>query len=253
MENHIGRPLYADPMTQDRSRLGYARVCVDVNVYSKFPQFIDIDQGYDEASGERRISRLQIEYQWIPSICSHCKIFGHLDSQCPKKPKIDPNNVEGSKKADEGDGFTKVKSKRGKAQDKGKEVSSSPRSIALDYASMTMAECLEFHTVTVPYDPKDVDAQIKNHFCALAEEDKDVPSPMESDGEVAEENYREILSDGDGSEGQISEPERVESVSSDGHHSKTRSQAKRDRKKMREQGEQKPGSASSDPISQECQ
>ncbi|XP_052177674.1 uncharacterized protein LOC127791741 [Diospyros lotus] len=251
MASQIGRPLYADPMTEDRSRLGYARVCVDVNVCSKFPKFIDIDQGYDEATGERRISRLPIEYQWIPSICSHCKVFGHSDSRCPKKPKTDPNNAEGSKEAGEGDGFTRVQSRKGKAQDKGKEASPSPRPIVPNYASMTMVECLEFHTVTVPYDPKDVDAHIKNQFCALAEEDKDVPSPMESDGEVAVETSRGKLSERDDSDDQILELERAGSVSSDGHQSKTRSQAKRDRKKMREQGEQgeqKPGSASSNPI-----
>ncbi|XP_052197386.1 uncharacterized protein LOC127804553 [Diospyros lotus] len=98
MASQIERPLYADPMTEDRSRFSYARVCVDVNVSSKFPKFIDIDQGYDEATGERRISRLQIEYQWIPSICSHCKVFAHSDSQCPKKPKPDPNYIEKPKR-----------------------------------------------------------------------------------------------------------------------------------------------------------
>ncbi|XP_052195955.1 uncharacterized protein LOC127803608 [Diospyros lotus] len=253
MASQIERPLYADPMTEDRSRLGYARVCVDVNVCSNFSKFIDIDQGYDEATGERRISRLPIEYQWIPSICSHCKVFGHSDSQCPKKPKVDPNNVEGSKKANKGDGFTKVQRKKGNAQDKGKEASPSARPIAPNYASMTMAECLEFHTVTVPYDPKDVDAHIKNQLCALAEEDQDVSSLMESDGEIVKENIRGKLRDRDDSEDQILELERNESVSLDGHQSKTRSQAKRDRKKMHEQGEQKPGSASSEPIPQECQ
>ncbi|XP_052201561.1 uncharacterized protein LOC127807600 [Diospyros lotus] len=171
MASQIGRPLYADPMTEDRSRLGFARVCVEVSASSKFPKYIDIDQGYDEATGERRISRLPIEYQWIPSICSHCKVFGHSDSRCPNKPRPDPNNVEVSKKVNEGDGFVRVQYKRGKVQDKGKEAISSSRTNPPDYASMTMAECLEFHTITVPYDPKDIDAQIKNQFCALAEED----------------------------------------------------------------------------------
>jgi len=253
MASHIGRPLYADPMTEDRSRLGYARVCVDVNASSKFPKYIDIDQGYDESTGERRLSRLPIEYQWIPSICSHCKVFGHTVSRCPKKPQHNPHISDISKKADEGEGFIPVQKKRGKAQDKGKEVSSSSRLNAPNYASMTMAECLEFHTVTVPYDPKDIDSQIKNQFRALAEEDKDIPSPMESDGEAGEGSTRGNLSEHKGSEEQTSEPERGRSISPDGHRSKTKAQAKRERKKMRQNGEQIPGSVCLDPTPQECQ
>jgi len=146
-----------------------------------------------------------------------------------------------------------VQSKKGKAQDKGKVANPSPRPTAPNYASMTMAECLEFHTVPVSYNPKDVEAQIKNQFCTLAEEDKDVPSPMESDGEEVEGNARGSLSECEGSEDQISEPERAKSISSDGHQSKTRAQAKRERKKMREHSEQRLGSVSLDLTPQECQ
>ena len=41
--SEIRRPLHADPTIEDRSRLGYARVCVEVNVSSKLPKYIDID------------------------------------------------------------------------------------------------------------------------------------------------------------------------------------------------------------------
>ena len=114
--SQIGRPLHADPMTNDRSRLGYARVCVEVNVLSKFPKYIDIDQGIDEAAEERRISRIPIKYQWIPSICSHCRVFGHSNSRCPKQPKHDLPKT--SEKRGEEEGFVKVQSKKGKNKTK---------------------------------------------------------------------------------------------------------------------------------------
>ena len=38
----IGRPLYADPMTEERTRLGFAKVCVEVSVNSSFPKCIDV-------------------------------------------------------------------------------------------------------------------------------------------------------------------------------------------------------------------
>jgi len=110
-----------------------------------------------------------------------------------------------------------VQSKKGKAQNKGKAPISPSKTNALNYTSMTMTECLEFHTVTVPYDPKDVDAQIKNQFCALAEEDKDVPSPMESNGEAVEGNARGNLSEREDNKEQFLEPERNGSISPDGH------------------------------------
>lgn len=84
MASDIGRPLHENPMIEDRSRLGYARVCVEVNVSSKFLKHIDVDKGYDESTDDRCISRLPIEYQWIPSIYSRCWVFGHPDSRCPK-------------------------------------------------------------------------------------------------------------------------------------------------------------------------
>ena len=43
MASEIGRPLHAYPMIEDRTRLGYARVCVEVNVSFKLPKYIDID------------------------------------------------------------------------------------------------------------------------------------------------------------------------------------------------------------------
>jgi len=146
-----------------------------------------------------------------------------------------------------------VQKKKGNTQDKDKGASSSSRLHAPNYASMTMAECLEFHTVTVPYDPKDIDAQIRNQFCALAEEDKDVPSPMESDGEAPEGSTRGNLSEHKGSEEQTPEPDRGRSISPDGYRSKSKAQAKRERKKMREHGEQVPGSVCLDPSPQDCQ
>ena len=49
-----------------------------------------------------------------------------------------------------------------------------------------MVDCLDYHTVTVPYDPKVIDDQIRknNKYCVLGEnekeKDKDAPSPTES-------------------------------------------------------------------------
>ena len=64
------------------------------------------------------------------------------------------------------------------------EVGPSSRPLKPDYSSMNMVDSLEYHTVTVPNDPKDIDDQIKknNKYCVLAEKDKDVPSSHKISG-----------------------------------------------------------------------
>jgi predicted GNAT superfamily acetyltransferase len=41
----VGNSLYADSVTEEQLRLGYARVLVEVNVDSEFPKEIDLDMG----------------------------------------------------------------------------------------------------------------------------------------------------------------------------------------------------------------
>lgn len=50
----VDKPLYMDQATTRRSRIGFARACIEMNIK-------DI--------------RLKIEYEWIPPKCSHCEVF----------------------------------------------------------------------------------------------------------------------------------------------------------------------------------
>ncbi|GAB2232794.1 hypothetical protein Droror1_Dr00011852 [Drosera rotundifolia] len=63
----IGTLLYANPFTENRTRLDFARVCVEVEplpdkVFIKF--------------GEEQIE-LRVEYQWKPQVCTECGINGN--------------------------------------------------------------------------------------------------------------------------------------------------------------------------------
>ena len=82
----LGRPIHVDSMTKDRKTLGFARICIEMYVSSSFPSFIELYQGIDEFLGEPKIARLMVEYQWLPSVCKQCQVFGHKDSLCPRKP-----------------------------------------------------------------------------------------------------------------------------------------------------------------------
>lgn len=83
----VGRPLYPDAFTSSMARLDYARVCVVVNINSKFQDhvFMLLPSASGEYNGTRKIL---IEYEWRPSICSLCESFGHKDAQCPLAKKV---------------------------------------------------------------------------------------------------------------------------------------------------------------------
>jgi hypothetical protein len=67
----VGKPLYADSVTEDQVRLGFARVLVEVNTTSIFPKELFL-----KGIGGRMIT-VGVEYPWIPMQCSHCHAFGH--------------------------------------------------------------------------------------------------------------------------------------------------------------------------------
>ncbi|KAL0907971.1 hypothetical protein M5K25_005493 [Dendrobium thyrsiflorum] len=75
----IGYPLAVDALTASKSRLTYARVCVQVDASASYPDTIPI-------CVDGKIFNLQIQYEWRPSICSCCKSLNHQEDQCPSNP-----------------------------------------------------------------------------------------------------------------------------------------------------------------------
>jgi hypothetical protein len=67
----IGKPIFVDSVTEDQTRLGYARVLVKINVNSELLREITLDMG-----GGKLVSVL-VEYPWIPVKCATCKAFCH--------------------------------------------------------------------------------------------------------------------------------------------------------------------------------
>ncbi|XP_039020242.1 uncharacterized protein LOC120152010 [Hibiscus syriacus] len=73
----IDKPLHMDSITASRARLEYARVCVEISVGSKIPDFVDVLL-YDES-----VVRIKIFVPWLPASCVECMKFGHLMKFCP--------------------------------------------------------------------------------------------------------------------------------------------------------------------------
>ena len=83
----VGIPLHLDTLTENQSRLSFARICVEVGADCEFPKSILLDRG------NGKFSNIRIEYPWIPQCCSECKRFGHSLANCQVKKGPGNNNT----------------------------------------------------------------------------------------------------------------------------------------------------------------
>lgn len=60
----VGRPLYANRLTESGRRLNYAKICVGVDCSSPLPESFDLKY----ANGDMEVIRIQ--YPWKPQNCS---------------------------------------------------------------------------------------------------------------------------------------------------------------------------------------
>ncbi|KAF5187086.1 Rna exonuclease, partial [Thalictrum thalictroides] len=74
----LGRPVCLDDATLKKTRLKFAKVCIEVDLECPFPKSLKIKLG-----GE--IVDIKVDYTWIPSKCSKCASFGHLSNKCTRK------------------------------------------------------------------------------------------------------------------------------------------------------------------------
>ncbi|KAJ6978393.1 hypothetical protein NC653_026708 [Populus alba x Populus x berolinensis] len=70
-----GRPLSCDELTYNCTRLEYARLCVEVDATLPFVHSFEIES---PLSVEPLI--VTVDYEWKPSRCEQCNVFGHC---CP--------------------------------------------------------------------------------------------------------------------------------------------------------------------------
>jgi len=75
----LGIPIKTDKYTMDKTRLNYARLLIDIAIKGDFPGFIDFINDQDV------VMRVQLEYEWKPIKCQHCRMYGHNEEDCIKK------------------------------------------------------------------------------------------------------------------------------------------------------------------------
>ncbi|XP_056698601.1 uncharacterized protein [Spinacia oleracea] len=77
----LSKPLRRDHATICRDKLQFARVMVDVPLSQELPDFIS----FRDENGI--MVRVAIFYEWRPTMCTKCKMFGHLQTECRQGQK----------------------------------------------------------------------------------------------------------------------------------------------------------------------
>ncbi|KAK3212588.1 hypothetical protein Dsin_017294 [Dipteronia sinensis] len=80
----VGKPLYADSLTESMKRISYARVCIEIDATCELVDSFDLFMGDNSRPNLGESVEILVEYQWKPKICTECKFFGHSITTCPK-------------------------------------------------------------------------------------------------------------------------------------------------------------------------
>ncbi|XP_020679054.1 uncharacterized protein LOC110097149 [Dendrobium catenatum] len=86
----IGISVAADSLTEQKTRLTYARICVLVDCHAAYPEEIQV-------SLDGEVVCLRVQYEWHPSPCQHYKSLMHFSSSCLKNPEKASNDQEAEK------------------------------------------------------------------------------------------------------------------------------------------------------------
>ncbi|XP_039022529.1 uncharacterized protein LOC120155005 [Hibiscus syriacus] len=72
----IGNPLTMDSVTASKSRLEFAKLCVEIGVNDDIPKSIEV------ILGNGQTTTVFVEVPWLPNCCLKCNKFRHTDKAC---------------------------------------------------------------------------------------------------------------------------------------------------------------------------
>ena len=75
----IGIPIKTNQYRKTRSMIHFARMLVEVPIDGPFPEYVDFFNEKGQLICE------PVQFEWIPSKCTHCKMLGHTQENCKKK------------------------------------------------------------------------------------------------------------------------------------------------------------------------
>jgi len=78
----LGISIKTDKPTKEESALGYGCILEKMPIEGPFPEHIDFVNDSD------RVVRQLVRYEWKPTRCNHCRMLGHEEANCRKKPNL---------------------------------------------------------------------------------------------------------------------------------------------------------------------
>ncbi|XP_062100864.1 uncharacterized protein LOC133806792 [Humulus lupulus] len=78
----LGKPILVDKVTKDRSMMQFARVLVEIDIADEVPKSIQI------LNERGQLMEQFVEFEWMPTQCKICKVYGHTESSCNKKKEV---------------------------------------------------------------------------------------------------------------------------------------------------------------------
>ncbi|XP_062085877.1 uncharacterized protein LOC133791983 [Humulus lupulus] len=76
----IGVPILVDKVTKDRSMMQFARVLVEIELSEDLPKSVQF------LNEKGQLIEQLLEFEWLPTQCRGCKVYGHTERMCNKKP-----------------------------------------------------------------------------------------------------------------------------------------------------------------------
>ncbi|XP_039011240.1 uncharacterized protein LOC120140324 [Hibiscus syriacus] len=84
----LGIPLTMDSITASKTRLEYAKVCIEIGAKKDIPETVEVIL----ANG--KTSTIFVEVPWFPYRCRKCSTFGHSDKECMNKTNPAPPQIK---------------------------------------------------------------------------------------------------------------------------------------------------------------
>ncbi|XP_062109574.1 uncharacterized protein LOC133821078 [Humulus lupulus] len=75
----IGNPLLVDKVIKDRSMMRFARVLVEIEISEDLPKIVQF------LNEKGQLMEQLLEFEWLPTQCRGCKVFGHTERMCNRK------------------------------------------------------------------------------------------------------------------------------------------------------------------------
>lgn len=158
------------------------RVLVEFDVVVPLKRIVQLD------NGEGKSIEIKVDYEFLPSQCAECRVFGHDDHHCPKRKEI--RHVEAPKRKEEMKWRAVVSRNAMKETELVKELPKAPNPL-VDEEDVYVVESTFLEGREAPMEDNLNDIQVAtNSFCVLQDDEVVANTPSM---EICSSNLPELV------------------------------------------------------------